>query len=196
MSAVHGLPEPDGYIVGDCAFRTEAEAVEEIQQWGPSDAMARPYYTKDTLDTAIEAALRQSGEGVAGTTLRFGLGAFIVNTGTAFGQPAVFIDDAREAGQVGARAPNVPADTTPLLRLLFPTVEQAKAVVDALVNTAPPATSGLAEAARALLELIEGMDEADLLALDSDPHPPSSLSVAAADVRAALAAHDKESRHG
>ena len=73
-------------------------------------------------------------EPAPGTTLRFGMGAFIVNTGAHAGEPAVFVDAAQEPGAVGEAAPTIPAGTTPLLRLLFPTKEQAQLVADALVN--------------------------------------------------------------
>ena len=83
------------------------------------------------------------GDVVAGTTLLFGNGAFIVNTGTFEGQhAAVFIDAAPEAGTVGAKAPPVSEGTTPLVRLVFPTREQAEAVCDALVSAPPSAPVG------------------------------------------------------
>lgn len=82
---------------------------------------------------------------VRGVTVLFGLGAFIVNTGTSDGQPAVFVDDAPEPGQVGSKAPNVPAETVPRLRLLFPTAEQAKRVADALVTAQPAGGDGVRE---------------------------------------------------
>ena len=47
---------------------------------------------------------------------------------------------------------------------------------------------GVRKAAHALIDLIVSFDDRDLLALDADKHPPSSLSVLAADLREALAA--------
>ena len=47
---------------------------------------------------------------------------------------------------------------------------------------------GVRKAAHALIDLIVSFDDRNLLALDNDKHPPSSLSVLAADLREALAA--------
>lgn len=86
----------------------------------------------------VEAA--EGREAVRGSTLRFGLGAWIVNTGTYAGEPCVFIDDAPTWGKVGERAPDVPQGVKPFIRLLFPTAEQATAVQLAL--TTPLAGDG------------------------------------------------------
>lgn len=85
---------------------------------------------------AASKAAAQAAE-LHGTSLRFGLGAWIVNTGEHDGQPCVFIDDAPERGEVGESAPLIATGTTPRLRLIFPTTEQAKSVADALVAAAP-----------------------------------------------------------
>lgn len=94
-------------------------------------------------------------EAVRGSTLRFGLGAWIVNTGTYGDEPCVFIDDAPTWGKVGERAPDVPPGVKPFMRLLFPTAEQAKAVQLAL--TTPAAGDGAkvdAERYRTLCEIL------------------------------------------
>ena len=62
--------------------------------------------------------------------------------------------------------------------------EQTIPVYAAPVTAAP---ARLVEAARDVIEAIRAIPEADLLALDDDPHPPSSLSVHADDLEAALA---------
>ena len=53
--------------------------------------------------------------------------------------------------------------------------------------SAPAAPSRLVEAARDVIEAIRAIPESSLLSLDFDPHPPSSLSVHADDLEAALA---------
>lgn len=88
-----------------------------------------------------EAAGALAGEAIG---LRFGLGGLIVNTGTHEGEPAVIIDVASQPGEIGAKAPDVPADTLAPVRLVFPTAEQAQRVSDALVN-APTANAELIE---------------------------------------------------
>ena len=53
--------------------------------------------------------------------------------------------------------------------------------------SAPAAPARLVEAARDVIEAIRAIPESSLLTLDFDPHPPSSLSVHADDLEAALA---------
>jgi hypothetical protein len=77
-------------------------------------------------------------DALPGTTVRFGTGRLIVNTGVYGDEPAVFVDAAPYRGVVGEKAPDVPAGTPAMLRLLFPTREQAKAVCDALVMPDAP----------------------------------------------------------
>jgi hypothetical protein len=74
------------------------------------------------------------------TQITFGHGNYGVDTGTYGGQPAVFITPQKPSGPIGAR---VPRDQYELVRdslydgetvLLFPTIEQCRAVADALVG--------------------------------------------------------------
>ncbi len=51
-------------------------------------------------------------------------------------------------------------------------------------------TERVEAAAKELCDLLESIDERLLLALDSDPHPPSAISVSVGVLRAALAAAD------
>lgn len=79
--------------------------------------------------------LLDTGEALPATTVRFGTGGLIVNTGTYGDEPAVYVDRAPYRGVPGEKAPDVPAGTPAMLRLLFPTREQAKVVCDALVGS-------------------------------------------------------------
>ena len=70
--------------------------------------------------------------------LAFGKGELVIDFGTAFGRPAVFICKAKTPGVVGAPAASENNPTDRLqdgeIVLTFPTDEQAKLVADALVN--------------------------------------------------------------
>lgn len=94
---------------------------------------------------AIE--IRADGSIVAlPAVLEFGTGKFVVDTGTFKGQPAVFIANAAQPGTVGASSAREghPLDSLqPGERVLtFPTDAQAKAVADALCNSAAAACQG------------------------------------------------------
>lgn len=58
----------------------------------------------------------------------------------------------------------------------------------------PSAIPAVVAALRELARTILTCDERKLLALDDDPHPPSSLSVLAEEARKALAALDTEAK--
>lgn len=57
---------------------------------------------------------------------------------------------------------------------------------------ANPIDDAVRDAAFHLIEVVRSIPETDLLALDSDPHPPSSLSVLANDLERAIAAALRE----
>lgn len=68
----------------------------------------------------------------------FGHGRLVVDTGTYHKRPAVFVCPVDSAGKVGSSAKALRHDEFSLqpgeMVLTFPTVEQAKAVADALVG--------------------------------------------------------------
>lgn len=131
-----------------------------VEQPGVDRAYYREWARKIVAAIAASATPRTDPEAVReavrGSTLRFGLGAWIVNTGTYAGEPCVFIDDAPTWGKVGERAPDVPQGVKPFIRLLFPTAEQATAVQLAL--TTPPAGDGACELYAHLLDMLGAKD--------------------------------------
>jgi hypothetical protein len=96
-----------------------------------ANADAQAHFERASASFVVR--LLDTGEALPGTTVRFGTGGLIINTGTYGDEPAVFVDRAPYRGVPGEKAPDIPAGTPAMLRLLFPTREQAKAVCDALV---------------------------------------------------------------
>jgi len=127
--------------------------------------------TLAAVKSNIESALA-SAEPVAGLSLRFGMGAWVVNTGTHDGEPCVFIDDAPKPGKVGERAEPVREGTTPRLRLLFPTDDQCVRVADALVN-APLSPS--AAHMRDLADMLDPEKQAYVLRAAADALPAAKV---------------------
>ncbi len=125
----------------------------------------------EELSDRIESALA-SAEPLAGLSLRFGLGAWVVNTGAHDGEPCVFIDDAPKPGKVGERAEPVREGTTPRLRILFPTDDQCVRVADALVN-APLSPS--AAHMRDLADMLDPEKQADVLRAAADALPAAKV---------------------
>lgn len=50
IEALRADSEPAIWVVGDSAFPSEAEAIEEVRQWGPSGAIVRAYYDRPGRD--------------------------------------------------------------------------------------------------------------------------------------------------
>ncbi len=103
----------------------------DAPQWEPCKDIGGLLSQIDNMTCGME---RQAAATSGGVGVRFGMGKVIVNTGTHDGQPAVFVDEAPESGSVGEPAPDVPQGTAPKLLMVFPTIEQAKRVADALVD--------------------------------------------------------------
>jgi hypothetical protein len=90
-----------------------------------------------TIASAGLGAL-EAGESV----IEFGKGTVVIDTGTYGGKPAVFVAPSEKPGPVGERAPT--GDVTRLETgervWLFPTMEQAQSVADALCAVLPRET--------------------------------------------------------
>jgi hypothetical protein len=91
-----------------------------------------------TLASAALAALEALPRETSESELEFGKGEVVIDTGTYGGKPAVFVASSEQPGPVGDRAPT--GDVTKLEKgervWLFPTIEQAKSVADALCTPA------------------------------------------------------------
>lgn len=90
--------------------------------------------TKAMYGLALENAMNE----VVAPAMHFGKGNLVVDTGTYYGSPSVFIWPATMLGAVGASAKREHAPEDKLMDgefvLSFPTMAQAKAVADALVT--------------------------------------------------------------
>ncbi len=89
---------------------------------------------------------------VSAPSLTFGEGKLVIDTGTHYGKPAVFIAPAKMPGEVGAsaRREGNPKDqlVSGEIFFTFPTAEQAQRVADALCNS--PDAPDVAELVEAL----------------------------------------------
>lgn len=99
---------------------------EEMVMWARDEALA------------AQPSAGAQGEGIV---LRFGLGELVVNTGKFGGECAVFIAKAKEPGIVGQETGRAAFDRDCLQPgehvFLFPSVERANEVADALVAATP-----------------------------------------------------------
>lgn len=63
---------------------------------------------------------------------RFGNGHMVVAVGTYGGEPSVQVSITDTPGEVGVLVQRTPEDSIPLFRMVFPTMQQAQQVFDAL----------------------------------------------------------------
>jgi hypothetical protein len=117
-------------------LKLDCQTINGALEYGRAQGMEMAATYLDNL--AAQPSAGAQGEGIV---LRFGLGELVVNTGKFGGECAVFIAKAKEPGVVGQETGRAAFDRDCLQPgehvFLFPSVERANEVADALVNATP-----------------------------------------------------------
>jgi hypothetical protein len=132
----HALPVEVRELLNNCMWTFVYQQSSVLSSPAPQPAASEP------ARVSVEAVTVKPEK-----TLEFGHGKFVIDNGTHYGKPAVFVAPAQEPGKVNTSAAreNQPLDrfVEGEMVLTFPTEEQALYVLDALFNR--PRGSGFQE---------------------------------------------------